>query len=215
MQFDRAYYENQYRDYEKQNPVRKLRFYRTLAERAAAGDPRPRILDFGCAFGLFLAQLNAGWDRFGFDASEYAIGRARELVPNVQFEVSGPGIYPFTGPFDIITAFDVFEHIPALDATMAWVDSNLKSGGGLIFVVPVYDGPTGPLIRILDRDPSHVHRKSRDFWLRLAGDGYELLDWYGIYRYLLPGGVYLHAVTRRWRRWTPAIACVLRRDRVR
>ena len=207
MKFDRAYYETHYRDYERQNSARKLRFYRRLAETAAAGCPRPRILDIGCAFGLFLSHLNPAWDRFGLDASEYAIGCARERVPGVDFAVSAPGEFPFEGPFDVITAFDVFEHIPSLNPTLEWISSNLRPGGGLVFVVPVYDGPTGPLIRFLDKDPSHVHRRSRDFWLGLASGRLGLLEWCGIYRYLFPGGFYLHVVTRRWRKCTPAIAC--------
>ncbi len=211
MKFDRAYYETHYRNYERQNPARKLEFYRRLAETAAAGCPRPRILDMGCAFGLFLSYLDPAWERFGYDASEYAIERARQRVPGVDFAVSDPGTFPFEGPFNIITAFDVFEHIPPLDATLEWVARNLHPDGSLVFVVPVYDGPTGPLIRFLDRDPSHVHRKSRDFWLRLASDRFQLSDWYGIYRYLLPGGAYVHAVTRRLRCFTPAIACLMRR----
>jgi SAM-dependent methyltransferase len=132
-------------------------------------------------------------------------------VPDVNFAFSVPGEFPYEGPFDVITAFDVFEHIPLLDATLDWISCNLRPGGGLVFVVPVYDGPTGPLIRFLDRDPSHVHRRSRDFWLVLASGKFGLLDWYGIYRYLVPGGIYLHVVTRRLRRFTPAIACVMQR----
>jgi hypothetical protein len=37
------------------------------------------------------------------------------------------------------------------------------------------------------------------------------MDWWGIFRYLLPGGHYIHVVTQLWRQYCPAIACVLRR----
>lgn len=211
MKFDRAYFDTYYRNYEMQNPPRKLDFYRRLVEKAAEGVIRPRILDMGCAFGLFLSRLDSSWERLGFDASDYAIESARERFPQVHFAVSIAGNFPFHGPFDVIAALDVLEHIPALDDTMAWIAGNLRPGGSLVFVVPVYDGPTGPIIRALDRDPTHIHRKSRSFWLGLSPGEFTLEDWWGMYRYLLPGGFYLHVVSRRWRRFTPAIACLFKR----
>jgi SAM-dependent methyltransferase len=151
---------------------------------------------------------------FGVDASQYAIELARTRVPRARLEVAPPGVFPFSGPFDVITAFDVLEHIESLNEIMSWIALNLTPSGGLVFVVPVYDGPTGPVIRALDKDPTHIHRESRDFWLKCARDRFEIVDWWGITRYLFPGGYYLHAVTHRWRRFTPAIACLLRHSRV-
>jgi SAM-dependent methyltransferase len=209
--FDRSYYETYYRDYERQNPPSKLAFYRMLARRAAGGVQLPRILDIGCAFGNFLGSLDPSWERCGVDASGYAISLASGKFPEVAFKAAAPGEHPFAGPFHVITAFDVLEHIPDLTETLGWINANLAQGGGLVLVVPVYDGPTGPVIRFLDKDPTHIHRKGRDFWLGLECPGLRLLDWSGIYRYLIPGGYYLHFAARRWRRFTPAIACIFRR----
>ena len=210
MRFDRSYFENQYRDYRAQNPPRKLEFYRRLAVMAVQGRERPKVLDLGCAFGLFLSCLPRGWERFGMDASEYAIARAREVVPDAAFEVASLTEWAFPGPFDAITAFDVLEHIVALDETLRRIAAALRPGGSFVFVVPVYDGPTGPLIRFLDRDPTHVHRKPRAYWLERTGVHFEILNWWGIYRYLFPGGFYMHAVTRIFRNCSPAIACLAR-----
>jgi len=211
MQFDRSYFETQYRDYERQNPARKLDFYTKLAEAAAEGHGRPKILDVGCAFGNFLKHLGPRWERCGVDASEYAIGRARELLPEAKFEVSSGGAWTLPGPFDVVTALDVLEHMANPGEALERISSALRPGGGLVFAVPVYDGPSGPLIRLLDRDPTHRHRESRDYWLTLASARFRILDWWGIYRYLLPGGPYVHLVTRRARRLTPAMACLARR----
>jgi SAM-dependent methyltransferase len=84
-QFEREYYESHYRDYARQNPPRKLRFYRGLAERAAAGKRSPRILDVGCAFGAFLSALDPEWQRFGADVSRFATDRAALEVPGAAF----------------------------------------------------------------------------------------------------------------------------------
>ena len=211
VKFDRAYFEAQYRDYKRQNPPRKLAFYRRLAEMAAGPNPRPRILDIGCAFGLFLSQLDSRWERFGMDVSEYAILQAREQVPGVRFEVSSAEQGVFQSPFDVITAFDVLEHLPRLDTVRSAISSSLVGGGGFVFVVPVYDGPLRPVVRALDRDPTHIHKQSRNFWLTWAGDDFSLRDWWGICRYLLPGGLCLHFPTHSMRRFAPAIACLLQR----
>jgi len=209
-EFGPAYFEQQYRNYRLQNPPRKLRFYQGLVERAAGGRPRPRILDLGCAFGLFLSILGDRWDRFGVDASEYAIGEARRRTPDAKFAVAGAGNVPFPGQFDVITAFDVLEHIPDLETVLFRVSQSLAPDGAFIFVVPVYDGPTGPIIRALDRDPTHVHKESRDFWLSRVSERFCVIDWHGIYRYLVGGAFYVHVVTRVWRNCTPAIACFTR-----
>ena len=171
----------------------------------------PRILDIGCAFGSFLASLDRRCERYGEDASEYAIRVAREKSPSIHFGAALRGQHPFSGPFDIITAWDVLEHVPDLEELLEWIYQSLVAGGAFVFVVPVYDGPTGPIIRTLDRDPTHLHKRGRRYWIELASWRFQLIDWWGIYRYLFPGGLYMHIVTRALRRYTPAVACLLRR----
>jgi len=204
--FEQEYFETTYRHYARQNPPRKLRFYRRLVERAAPPGRVPRVLDIGCAFGAFLATLDPGWPRFGTDVSRHALERARTALPGATLACAGVEELPFPGPFEIVTAFDVIEHVPSLPAVAAAVRARLAADGRFIFVVPVYDGLTGPLIRRLDRDPTHVHKRSRDFWLDWTREHFELLDWCGICRYLLAGLVYVHWPTRVGRRHVPAIA---------
>ena len=186
--YDARYFEENYRSYELQNPPRKLAFYRGLLERTLGGGRAPRILEVGCAFGRFLSALDPGWQHFGIDVSEFAIGACRQVLPDARLAVASGAAIPFAGEFDAIVAFDVLEHIAALDRVRDSLHSKLAPGGYLIFVVPVYDGPTGPLIRLLDRDATHVHKRSRRFWLEWVGAGLQVVEWWGIYRYLLPGG---------------------------
>jgi SAM-dependent methyltransferase len=159
MAFDRSYFETQYASYERQNPPRKMAFHRRLAETAAADRANPRILDMGCAFGFFLCTLGSRWERFGIDASEYAITRARERVPDARFAVTTSPELVFSEPFNVITAFDVLEHIPAPDEVLERIAVVLWHRAAFMFVVPVYDGLTGPAIRHLDRDPMHLHKR--------------------------------------------------------
>ena len=204
--FDAAYFAACYRDYRRQNPPRKLRFYRRLAAPPAASETR--LLDAGCAFGTFLATLDAVCLRVGFDASPFAIAAARVGTPGSLLAVARLPEVPFTGPFDVVTSFDCLEHVEEVEAAFAAIARCLAPGGRFVFVVPVYDGLSGPLIRALDRDPTHVHRRGRAFWLDLAARHFVVQRWRGIVRYLVLGRFYLHVTTRLLRRHAPAIAVV-------
>lgn len=164
------YYAENYRDYEAQNPPAKLNFYRSFVERnAAAGVPR-RIHDIGCAFGLFLRTLDNPWELYGSDVNSRAIDRARKDCSRGNFEVADAArSSPFPNRFDVVTAFDVLEHVPDLDAAAGSIAGQLVQNGIFVFAVPVYDGISGPVIRLLDRDPTHLHTLSRKAWLQWAG----------------------------------------------
>jgi SAM-dependent methyltransferase len=206
--FERAYFEKSYRDYARQNPGYKLRFYRALAERSVGGIDSPRILDLACAFGAFLASLPPGWQCFGLDVSEFALVRARRILPDARLALSSMTDIPFDELMDVVTAFDVLEHVPDLERSAQAVRASLAPHGRFIFVVPVYDGPTGLLVRMLDRDETHIHKRSRRFWLDWAGRHFNVEAWWGIYRILPPLGSYVHWPTLRLRRFAPAIAVV-------
>lgn len=213
--FEQGYFEANYRDYAAQNPPYKLAFYRRAIDQALEragrgsdrGGERLRLLDVGCGLGRFVASLPEDrWERHGTDLSAWAVERNREQWPAVDFRQAGATDRPFPeGSFDVITAFDVIEHVPDLVGVAGAVTAMLRPGGVFAFVVPVYDGLSGPLIRLLDKDPTHVHKEPRDFWLRWAAEHFTDLDWWGMLRYLLPGGRYLHVPTRAGRRHTPAI----------
>jgi SAM-dependent methyltransferase len=210
--FDERYFQICYRDYAAQNPPRRLRFYAQMVERhLAPGAPR-RIHDIGCAFGGFLGSLDPTWQIFGSDVSEFAVARAARENPRGVFTVAPADARRlFVLPFGAVTAFDVMEHLPDPDAVARSVIEELADGGCFIFVVPVYDGLSGPIIRLLDRDPTHVLKWPRQRWLDWAASHFAVVEWQGILRYLLPGGYYLHVAARALRRHTPAIIVVARK----
>ncbi len=73
-------------------------------------------------------------------------------------------------------------------------------------VVPVYDGPLGPLVNALDKDTTHVHRRGRRFWLEtMAQQGLVVRRWRGAFRYQVGRFAYLHHPTRLLRSIAPAI----------
>jgi len=208
--FDRDYFATAYRDYARQNPPRKLRFYRRLMERELEAAASPTLLEIGCGHGAFLGSLDRPWRAFGSDVSADAIKIARARTPLAHFVLASGDALPFRRKFDVIVAFDVLEHVPDVGAAFDQIAEHLLPDGVFVFVVPVYDGLSGPIIRMLDHDPTHVHKNGRRFWLDLAAERFRVVDWYGITRYLLPGGIYLNWPTRWLRRHTPAVAVVAR-----
>lgn len=210
--FGPDYYRTYYREYARQNPSRKLRFYaRTVERHLAPGAPR-RIHDLGCGFGDFLATLDDSWEICGSDVSDYAIAQAAERHPRGAFKVaSAADRAVFPGTFGVVTAFDVLEHVADLDAVAASVNEQLVANGCFLFAVPVYDGLSGPIIRALDRDPTHVHKWPRRRWLGWAATHFQVLDWLGAVRYLFPLVGYLHVATRLLRRHAPAILVACRK----
>lgn len=94
------------------------------------GGKKGRLLDAGCAMGFFLQQARAaGWEVEGLDASEWAAGYARDTY----------GLKVQTGPiraaklepasYDVITIWDVVEHLLDPVEDFKHLAAALKPGG--------------------------------------------------------------------------------------
>ena len=209
-----GYFTSRYRDYERQNPPRKLDHYLDVVDRLA---PQPAaLLDIGCGRGAFLeraALRHPEWALNGTDVSHEGIDATQARVPHARLALASAEAKPHAeGSFDVITAWDVVEHVESLDDVASAVDSMLRPGGVFVFVVPVYDGVLGPLINRLDKDPTHIHKEGRAFWLNWAAQHFEVLEWHGIFRYLIGAGPYVHYPTGRLRRQATAVLVYCRRS---
>ena len=207
------YFDQVYRDYELQNPERKLDHYLDRIDARTSSGPKD-LLDIGCGLGSFLARAahrHPDWTFFGTDIEAEAISQTGGRLPEGTIVQASAEQTPFAaGSFDIITAWDVFEHVPDLGAVASSVSQMLRPRGLLVFVVPVYDGVTGPVIRRLDKDTTHLHKWSRQDWVDWATSRFGDVEWHGLLRYLV-GRTYLHIPTVRARRHTPAILVSCRR----
>lgn len=209
--FNHSYFTTAYKNYHQQNPLSKRLFYRSLVPHDILNNcPKPSVLDFGCAYGDFLSVLPQEWKRYGFDVNRDSIEHAQNMYPDIKF-FTNDTIQGCPQSLDVITAFDVLEHVPDLKSTRDTIGSFLKGAGAFIFVVPVYDGFLGPVIRLLDKDETHVHKKSRAFWLRWTERFFTIDHWFGVFRYLVPGGYYIHRPTKVLRFIAPAIGVVARK----
>jgi 2-polyprenyl-3-methyl-5-hydroxy-6-metoxy-1,4-benzoquinol methylase len=170
-----------------------IAFYRTARERVheefldrfepASG----RLLDVGCGLGYFVERaLTRGWDAYGCDTSAAWVAEARTRVDRQRFALGGPDPSQFTGRFDLVTAWDVLEHVhdplPFLRALSA-----LTVPGGRVFIrTPnlVWIYPTYGLRRHLFKEHlelgalNHVvYYTSATLRRALRGSGLEPVEW--------------------------------------
>lgn len=206
-----SYFDENYRDYNAQNPPRKLRYYLNIVQKYTPSGAS--LFEIGVGKGLFLEQAHrAGYAVQGCDIDAEGIAVSRDRLPDIPLHhESFPNIdMPLQGT---IVAFDVIEHIPNLDQYLMAIKERLLPEGVFIFVCPVYDGPLGWIVRWLDKDPTHVHKNARYWWLnQLRNNGFRILEWRGLMRYLLPGKHYLHSEMHGpFRHLAPAILGVCAR----
>ena len=206
MAFGKDYFNSCYQDYSRQNPLRKHLWYLSLLRKHGAAGV---LLDIGCSYGLFAERGGRFLRCIGMDVSPEVVAEAASRVPYASFVAGKLPDVPFRG-VDVVTALDVLEHVPDPERTLEALRGAVKPGGLVLVVMPVYDGPLGPVVACLDHDPTHIHKCSRTFWLDMLSRYFQVVEWWGVFRKLLAGKVYVHMPTMLFRGIAPAIAVVLR-----
>jgi 2-polyprenyl-3-methyl-5-hydroxy-6-metoxy-1,4-benzoquinol methylase len=92
-----------------------------------------RLLDVGCATGIFMQQAqDQGFKVSGLDASVYAVAQAKKTFPR-QVKLGTLSTVKFPPrSFDLITLFDVFEHLHDPEEDLARCHQLLRPGGLLV-----------------------------------------------------------------------------------
>lgn len=112
--------------------------------------PGRRLLDFGCAVGKFLSLAKAGgWHVTGVDISDFAVSHCRRAL----------GLDAYCGPlneiafpseeFDVVTMWDVIEHLADPVAELREVNRILRPGGVVLIDTPNEDSLLRSLARII------------------------------------------------------------------
>jgi SAM-dependent methyltransferase len=124
-----------------------------------------RVLDVGCGSGYFLDQAKlAGLETYGLELNSQAAEKARAkghtILPGLLHELKRAQL---SGGLDLITLFQVLEHVPDPLALMKQAAALLDSGGYIAVAVPSIRGPG----RFQPWDPAQwpPHHLS---WWRLA-----------------------------------------------
>ena len=118
---------------------RVLTFSRNLApfEKLVAKSDTRRLLDLGCHIGVMVELAQArGWDAWGVEpstwASEQARARGLHVVTGTLSDAKVPENY-----FDVVTLWDVVEHLTDPAAELRMVHRVLKPGG--VFAIHTID----------------------------------------------------------------------------
>jgi 2-polyprenyl-3-methyl-5-hydroxy-6-metoxy-1,4-benzoquinol methylase len=121
--------------------VNKLREHRPIAEflRDRHGQPqrigsasRPRLLDIGCGLGYFLdAAQDVGFEVAGVEFNPQAVRAIRQKYAFPVYEGAVETQPIPEGSFDVVTMFDVIEHLHDPFTTLKRLRSLLRPGGGL------------------------------------------------------------------------------------
>jgi SAM-dependent methyltransferase len=141
-----------------------------------------RLLDVGCATGVFLDGMRRqGWQAQGVElspgAAEYARGRfcLDVFTGTLQQAALAPA------SFDVITLWDVLEHVYDPKGTLHEIHRLLKPGGAFVFSLP---DPDCIEARLFGRYwagldiPRHLTIFSRQVLLRLLAEtGFEHVDY--------------------------------------
>jgi dolichyl-phosphate beta-glucosyltransferase len=108
---------------------RRLAMLRRILPRGA------RVLEVGAGTGLFGRLVAQDYDYVGLDLSEQAARYARSQ--GVEVYCSNLAKFVNTGgPFDVVTLFHVFEHLPDPHDALATLKELLKPGGYLVLITP-------------------------------------------------------------------------------
>lgn len=156
-----------------------------MLRRSVAEPDGVRLLDIGCSSGLFLAEARRqGYDVYGVELSpetaQFARSHFRLPVHTGSYEYAGFE----KGSFDVITLFDVIEHMVDPFMELKRVREYLKPGGLLLQSTPNIDGLfprlSYPLAGLLDywphpEPPHHLFQFSaRTIRLMTEMGGYEV-----------------------------------------
>jgi len=187
----KAYYDQNYGDYDLQASPGKLAFYLSLVRKWVPDGGE--LFELGVGQGRFLQVAAAHYrvagcdiNSFGVDATAAKVAAAHVVPGSYEVLAGRPSV-------DAVVAWDVLEHLPDLDAGLIAIREGLAAEGKLIAVVPVYDGPLGWLVRLLDKDETHVSKQGRRWWSeKLERHGFEVLEIGGILRKLVANRHYVH-----------------------
>lgn len=155
----------------------RRRTARTVLHKIESIETKHRwLLDMGSGPGIFVSEAQArGWDATGLDPSQWAAQHAQQVygVPMVQGDITQLRNI-VTQPFDVITLFDVIEHIAEPLELLRAVAGKLRPQGMLVLTTPRFDSV---LARYMGKRwycifPAHLHyftRASLHRTLRAAG----------------------------------------------
>lgn len=139
-----------------------------------------KALDIGCGPGYFLtAAQKLGFDVNGLDPSDYIVEQAQKTWGDrIRLGLIESAGYSLES-FDLVVAFDTFEHIYDPKKFLAAIHGVLKPGGVLAITTP---DPTSLLSKVSGKNwvsyklPEHVFYWSPETIRKILSEHYEVLE---------------------------------------
>lgn len=120
-----------YDDYAKEEISSRL----TAKKRISSLKLKPKgvVLDVGCAYGYFLSEMPDNWKKYGLEISQFAYSKAVKTNPdaNIKNQILTKSSF-IDQKFDLITLWDVIEHLDDPKEVISTIYQKLKKGGRLI-----------------------------------------------------------------------------------
>lgn len=163
-------------EYLAQRESRRLTFHRELDEIEAV-QPKGDLLDVGCYTGFFLeCARDRGWRVAGVEPSRWA---ARYATDELGLDVFNGPVERFASErsFDVITMWDVLEHVPNPVEVLAILRRHIRADGLLVFATHNLDTTVARLLGRhfpLFMEMHTVHLNNRTLQLLLDKSGYRL-----------------------------------------
>ena len=178
---------NTYDKYGTKNPVARFlvaRFLAAVEESVRELEPAT-LLDVGCGEGVVTERLAAAFPAtrvVGVDVADPALVAEweRRRAPNLVFEPGSAYSLPYgDGEFEVVTAFEVLEHLERPADGLAELER--VAARALVLSVPrepwwrATNVLSGRYVRALGNTPGHVNHWSRGSFRRFAGAAGEVV----------------------------------------
>jgi SAM-dependent methyltransferase len=154
-----------------------------------------RILDIGCGTGGMLPLLSAYGRVTGIDPAEAAIRYSKQRYASLAelLQVDFPREVPSVGSYDLVTLFDVLEHLDDDAKALEAASSLLRPGGWILITVPALRSLWSPHDVINQHRRRYLREELKD---RIEGAGFHL-DRLSYYNTLLFPAVFGARLLRR------------------
>ncbi len=103
-----------------------------IALKEASSVQEGSVLDIGCFDGAFLDRISSRWQKYGIEPHPQAAERASERGIRILAETFDELDSAAAPDFDLITAFDLVEHLPDPAHLVSFASRSLRPDGRLI-----------------------------------------------------------------------------------